>query len=246
MARHRTPAQAPPPQYVHHQTRIRAPGVRRKWVNGKAEYTFIPPKIGSIIILDSDEEDGSKPVILAPKEPDIKREPGIKQESSPNNVGRHRSHQVPSSSSSDFDRPRQSHGGVQSNVSLNGGQLKGSSDDTSSSSSGDSDSDIYTPSTSPSKISSTSPRTRQTAAQEATGKPEPGRLTRERTAAEEVKGPEHTPLDFYIDLAVRPGQSRTVTQSSSQGNSSIQVCSYDTHGWQVTNIMLADEPKSSL
>lgn len=108
-------------------------------------------------------------------------------------------------------------------------------DDSSSSSEDDIDSDVYTPSTSPSKISSTSPRTRQQTAREATTKPRAKQPLREQTMSEKLEGSEYAPLDFYIDLPARPVHSETgkgdpsIPQSSPQGVLSHQVSSNGTH-----------------
>lgn len=274
MARYSTPVYAPPPKYMQHQTDIRAPSVRTHWVDGRAKYTFIPPEIGPIRILDSDDEGDIKPVMIRAQTPNIKREhsdsmsrplgrgqsqggrPRIKRETSANNLERHRIHRIPSF---DVEHSRQLHNGVQSHVSFDGGQLEGSSDNLSSSSSDsassspgfefdesstsssdEADSDVYAPSKSPSRISSTSPRTRQQTAREATVKLDRERTSRAPSMAE-VEDSAHVPLDFYIDLPGRGGQSQTrkgkasIPQSSSQKALSPQVRFYDTHDWQATD-----------
>lgn len=277
MVRYKTPVYAPPPKYMQHQTDIRAPSVRTDWVNGRAKYTFVPPEIGPIRILDSDDEDEEKPVIIRAKTPQMRRphshvrgqsqgrHPHIKRESSAKSLERHRSHGVSSSpvdsvcqrpprnrmqsygrmngghpeevsdnssSSSDFCSSA-SHSGPVSSSSSPGYEFDGSS----SSSSDNSDSDIYTPSTSPSRISSTLPRTRQQGAREASTRTEPGLAPRQATVVDEREGSEHAPLDFYINLPMRPGQSQSKKSKSSkpqglsQGVASSEVSSHDTHDW---------------
>ncbi|ROV90943.1 hypothetical protein VPNG_10076 [Cytospora leucostoma] len=76
MSRNRTSVQAPHAKYMGRQTHIRAPSVRTDWdwVNGKPKYTLIPPEIGPITTIDSDDSDEMKPVLRAVT-PKIKREP---------------------------------------------------------------------------------------------------------------------------------------------------------------------------
>lgn len=283
MARYKTPAYAPPPKYMQHETDIRAPSVHRNWIDGKVKYTFVPPEIGPIRILDSDDDVDSKPVIVRTKTPKIKREnphdlsrahgrgqsqghhPRIKRESSAKSLGRHRSHGV-SSSPVNYNRQRPPENRVQSHGDLNGGHPGQTFDnsssstsnsvssasnsgpaspsssptfdfnDSSSSSSDDSDSDVYTPSTSPSRISSTSPRTRQQGAREAAINTGPGLAPRQATVVEEGGSSEHAPLDFYIDLPMRLGQSQS-KKGKSPGISNVQVSSHGTHDCQKSDHM---------
>ncbi|KUI61250.1 hypothetical protein VP1G_08410 [Cytospora mali] len=274
MARCKTPLRVPPPKYMERQTDIRPPRVRTNWVNGRAQYTFIPPKIGAIRILDSDDEDEMKPVITRAIKPRIKHEhshspsrslgqgqydelhPCIKREASTSSSGG-RGGNGGSSSLADLNRhkyPRsmlQSHGDVNGALpgvpsadsssfsaldseSTSSSSSSDSEKDESSSSSDDSGFDAYKPSTSPSRFSSTSPRTRQQSGA-ARVKPVPISASPEPMVAREVKSPKHVPLDFYIDLPMRSGQSPSRNGKASRSQASPEGASSPEMRFNVSN-----------
>ncbi|KUI72448.1 hypothetical protein VM1G_07555 [Cytospora mali] len=150
MVRCKTPLLVPPPKYMECQTDIRAPRVRTNWVNGRAQYTFIPPKIGATRILDWDDEDDIKPVITQSITPRIKHEhphhpsrslgqsqseelhPRVKREASTSGSGG-RGGNGGSSSLTDLDRHKYPRSMLQSHGGVNGASPGVSSTDSSSS-----------------------------------------------------------------------------------------------------------------
>lgn len=276
MVRCKTPVYAPRPKYMERRTDIRAPSVRTDWVNGRARYTFIPPEVGPIKILDTDDEDEQKPKLYRSITPRIKREhsdsprvleqsqsrgrnPHIKQDPSVSSIKDHLT-SGSSKSPTNVDRRRQPQGVVQSHEIMiradSGGESSSATVHSSESSdsdnelglpsnaldsenedgpypSEDSDSDIYTPSTSLSRISSTSPITRRQGVQQDPDRMGPRTATEEQTVAEQDERSEYPPLEFYIDLPMRLAQCRSrkgkspMSQALPQEASSPQVSSYD-------------------
>lgn len=267
MSQNKTSVHAPRPKYMGRQTDIRAPSVRTDWdsVNGKPKYTLIPPEIGPITIIDSDDEDEMKPILRAvtlkvkcesSQSPTGQPHPRIKREFSISNLlGGHRSNEASSPPASDSrysGRGPQNHANDSSRLSNPGpsGSSASSvpgrrsvlsskalcSDSASeSTSSEDADSDIYTPSTPPSRISSTSPRTRGQTAQQGLNKKDPESPLRQSLVSGEGSRVAPAGLDFYIEIPKNKTRCQSVSgerlrlPTTHQGVSTSQVCLANIH-----------------
>lgn len=221
MARSKTPASRP--KYMKRHTDILAPSVRKSWVNGTAKYDLIRPEVGSVWIIDSDDEIQKKPA-PRPMTPQIKREhtyspsramergqsqerhPRIKREQTVNTPRGSCRHGMPSSLARSGQKPASSSG-------------ESDSDDDSASSPSGSESDAYRPSKSLSRISSLSPRTlRQTPVIKTGPTPAP----QESTVTGEETHKKCTPMDFYINVPMRPAQYQARNGESSRPQTSLQ------------------------